>query len=140
MLSDIDSPQSQAIFKASGLEDAILTRAKKMTLLPAEQREKLLNECEEKLIELEKICNESFNGNKNILGAINIYRDGLKKIATTKAKLDLTSGVGNCEVCGNKITSHTDYPDMIYCQQCLNYISEARRRLESPEGFGFCFI
>jgi len=140
MLSDIDSPESQAIFKASKLEGAILSYTKKMTLVPTEERIVLQSKCEKKLIELEKIRNESFSDNETILEAIKLYRAGLKNIAISMAKLDLTSGDGNCEVCGNKITNLPNYPDMVYCQQCLNNTSEARRLLESPEGFGFCFI
>ncbi len=140
MLLDLDSPESKALLKASAIEDRILSLAKRMTLVPTGDREKLLGECKLELLKLEDINQKRFAGKKKISDAISSYEVGLVKLASHKASQNLTQGIGVCEVCETEITNLPKYPDMIYCQCCLNAIREARSVLESSEGFGFCYI
>jgi hypothetical protein len=55
MLSDLESQKNKAILDASIMEDGILSRAKRMTLVPTDEREALLIECESELSKLEEI-------------------------------------------------------------------------------------
>ena len=137
---DLDHPQTNWIFEASGLEGAVLTRAKKMTLVPTCERKDLLDEvfifCDDM-----KILNKKHFSNSNFINeAVDELYKACTDIANIDASKDMTDGTGNCEVCNTRITNLKGYSDMIYCDTCLTKTDVSRGKLESSEGFGTCWI
>ena len=137
---DINAPESNWIFKASGLQDAVLTRSKKMTLVETVKRLELLDEIFIICDDMKILNNKHFSNSQFINDAIEELYESCEIIANLTAKEDKTNGVGICEVCHNKITNLKQYQDMIYCSKCLDVTSEAREKLDSSKGFGTCWI
>lgn len=176
---DLDHPMSEHRFSASRAQDRVLNRAKRMTLVPTQERLKLLEECRKDLQEMRQINNAYFQESPFISSAIQELDDSLQKLATLKGgKIteDKSDGVGRCPACNSQITKFKtegltrayfervkplmkegkDVKDLIdlltprigergdywhiYCDNCLDLISSAREKLDSPEGFATCFI
>lgn len=137
---DIDDPESNWILKASNLQDAVLTRSKKMTLVETTKRLELLDEIRILCDDMKTLNNKHFSNSQFIKDAIEELYESCEKIANLKATEDKTKEIGICEVCHNKITNLKQYKDMIYCSKCLEVTSKAREKLDSSKGFGTCWI
>jgi hypothetical protein len=133
---DLKHPQTKWIFAASREEDAILSFAKLMTLLPTPQRQQILSRVARPIERLRQLNREQFGASSFIESAISDLGSGCHAIAglqSTESRLD---GHGNCPVCGSEIFDLPEYHGMPCCRRCLELIADARQRLESLEGFG----
>ena len=143
---NLDHPQSKHIFAASGLEDAILERAKKMTLVPSVRRRELQVECQQMLSKMRALNSEHFKDSPFISDAIDELDRCLVQLAELRGGSiveDMTAGEGCCATCGAQLTNFVPVPSMprsIYCSPCLQIIMPALTRLRSGEGFGTDFI
>jgi hypothetical protein len=139
---DLDHPQSEHIFTASRLEDAVLARAKTMTLSPSSRRLELLAECEQLLADLHILNQKHFGASDFIATTIDDLRRRLREVAELRdghITADRAIGEGDCASCGTKLTNFVFMPSLpreIYCSRCLDIIMPALQRLRSFEGFG----
>lgn len=144
---NLDHPMTKHIFTASGMEDFLLASSQRMTLLPSEQRVLLLADCLVVLDKMRRLNEEHFEASQFIVDAINEAQEALEQIAHLNAGNvveDKTSGKGDCAVCGSPITKFEVSPKsgryIILCRHCNEAFMNAKAKLESPEGFGTCFI
>jgi len=133
---DLNNPQSRWIMKASREEDAVLTFAKLMTLLPTSERQQLLARIARPIEHLRRLNREHFDSSSFIERAIADLEGGCRAVASFQSTESRLDGHGTCPVCGSVITDLPDYHDMTYCGPCLDTIADARQRLDSSEGFG----
>jgi|SRR5215469_7711517 len=143
---DLNHPQSQHTFAAARFENAILERAKKMTLVPSLRRRELLTECQQILDKMRALNAEHFQSSPFIFKAI----DELGRSFVQLAELcngniveDRSSGDGCCAACESPITNFVPVPGRprsIYCSPCLNIIMPQLSKLRSEKGFGTVFI
>ena len=128
------------------LEDAVLERAKKMTLGPSVRRRELQAECQQTLSEMRALNSDHFEGSIFISDAIDELGTRLSELAELRGGNileDRSSGEGCCAACGMQLTNFVPVPSMprsIYCSPCLQVIMPALSRLRSAEGFGTDFI
>jgi hypothetical protein len=146
---DLDHPMTKHIFAASGMEDFLLVSAQRMTLLPSKERLSLLENCLVVLDNMRRLNNKHFEASSSIANAIDEVQGALEHIAHLNGgsiEEDKTDGEGPCAACGTPITSWETCPAepwtrrIIFCQQCNEPFMKAKAKLESPEGFGTCFI
>ena len=67
---------------------------------------------------------EHFENSDQIIRLIIEYEAACEKIAglgNRQIVEDMTSGEGNCPVCGTKVTNLKEYADMIYCGKCMRF-------------------
>ena len=139
---DLNHPQSEHIFTASGLEDGVLVRAKSMTLSPSSRRLELLAECEPLLADLHTLNRDHFGASDFIATTIDDLRRRLHELATLRDGCiteDRSNGEGECAACSSKLVNFIPVPSLprsIYCGRCLDIIMPALLRLRSFEGFG----
>ena len=137
---DLKHPQTQWIFDASREDDAILSFAKLMTLLPTPQRQQLLQRIARPIVRLRRLNREHFGASPFIERAISDLEAGCQSIASLQSTESHLDGQGTCPVCGSAIKHLPEYHDMTYCGHCLSTIDDARKRLASSEGFGMWAI
>ena len=143
---NLNHPQSRHIFVASKLEDAVLERAKEMTLVPSVRRRELQAECQQMLNEMRTLNADHFEGSIFISEAIDELGRSLTELAELRGGNileDMSVGEGRCAACGTQLTTFVPVPSMhrsIYCSPCLEVIMPALSRLRSAEGFGTDFI
>lgn len=145
---DLNHPQTQYIFEASAIEDALKTRALQMSVLPSAKRLPLLEQCHYGLDELRRLNRDHFENSAFIAQTLDEAEAALNGIAQAgegKIIEDHSNGEGNCAVCGTPITKF--WPGVgprtyfiILCHPCNKPFMKAKEKLESPEGFGTCFI
>jgi hypothetical protein len=128
-------PQTKWIFAASRHDDAVLTLAKLMTLLPTIERQQLLGRIARHIERLHRLNREHFNASAFIERAISDLESACRSIANLQSGESRLDGRGTCPVCSSAITDLPDHDD-VYCARCLDIVSDARRRLDSSEGFG----
>jgi hypothetical protein len=133
---DLKHPQTQWIFDASREEDAILSFAKLMTLVPTPQRQQLLPRIARPIARLRRLNHEHFGGSSFIERAISDLEAGCQSIASLQSTESRLDGHGTCPVCASTIKHLPEYHDMTYCSHCLSKIDDARERLASSEAFG----
>jgi hypothetical protein len=146
---DLDHPMTEHIFAASGMEDLLMIRAQRMTVLPSKERLLLLADCIPVLDELRRLNDEHFEASLFISRAIDEAQAALEQIAHLNGgniTEDKTDGEGNCVACSTPITKWETFPGKSYnrhiilCQHCNEPFMKAKAKLESSKGFGTCFI
>jgi hypothetical protein len=145
---DLNHPQTKHVFAASNLEDSILTQAKRMTLIPSDQRLELFAECHNVFGKMRKLNSEHFKNSTFISIAIDELEQSLRRLAQLNDGLiteDRSSGEGCCPACGETITNFVAVPSRpesrsIYCSSCLKIIIPALSKLRSDAGFGTDWI
>ena len=146
---DLDHPMTKHIFAASGMEDILLISAQRMTLLPSKERVLLLADCLAVLGGLRRLNEEHFDASPFICGAIDEAQEALEQIAYLgggNILEDKTGGEGGCPACGTPITKFESFPGksysrpIVFCGHCNEPFMKAKAKLESPKGFGTCFI
>lgn len=80
---DLDHPQSEHIFAAAALEDAILTAAGRMVCAPAPERSKLLASCEEQFGAMRLLNADHFGASPFIASAIDDLQAAMRLLAET---------------------------------------------------------
>ena len=144
---DLDHPHTEHIFAAARLEDGLLKRAQRMTLLPTFERESLLLECFDVLDAMRRLNHDHFDASPFLDGSINEAERALKAITYlggANVVAGRSDGEGTCAVCGTKLTKFKPWADasewIICCDHCIAPFSTAREKLESLRGFATCAI
>lgn len=129
---DLNHPQTPFIFAMAREDDAVLSLAKKMTLVSTAEKAELFQKCQKHFSEMRKICSEGFKKSKKKSKTIDQLASEVKVLATTESTNDfLESWRGACcSVCGSEITDLEGYPDMIYCRTCLRVIDRGRAAVD----------
>ncbi len=135
------------IFAAGGLEESLLISAQWMTLLPSDMRLLVLADCLVALDKLRLLNQEHFQASRFLFKALDEAQSTLDGIAHLKGGsilVDRTEGEGSCAACETPLFKFGPIPGtdrvIIVCQTCAAPFMNALRKLESPEGFGTCFI
>ena len=137
---DLNHPQTPFIFAMAREDDAILSLAKKMTLVDTARKKELLETSLRHSAEMKKICDEGFKKTKKKHKAIELLESEITTLALVESTNDfLISWQGaECSVCKSEITNLEGYPDMIYCRTCLGIIDKGRSAVDSA--FDLCCI
>jgi hypothetical protein len=104
---DLDHPMTRHIFAASGAEDRVLERAKRMTVASSPQRLKLREACQADLEKMRQLNRGHFKASPFIFEAIDELEAALQTLATLRGGAiteDKSDGEGQCPGCGAKIT------------------------------------
>jgi hypothetical protein len=80
---DLDHPQTEHIFTAAGLEEAVLDGAKRIVAAQPSERRDLLARCEERIDRMHTLNSEHFEDSPSINQAINELRDALRVLAAS---------------------------------------------------------
>ena len=145
---DLDNLQTQYIFEASGLEDALKARAQQMSVLPSAKRWPLLEQCHLGLGEMRRLNREHFGNSAFIAQSIAEAEIALNNLAHAgggSIVADNSHGDGQCAVCGTAISKFevnigSHHRTLISCDSCLEPWWPVEQKLSSPAGFGTCFI
>ncbi len=148
---DLNHPQSEHIFKASALLDALLKCSQRMSVAPSGVRAELLTHASSRIDELRALGAERFPKSTAIQPA-------LDQLATVFVDLagkgggeltgDATEGDGPCPACGGDVMKFDamaiirgQSPQwIILCRTCTEPFSEPFRKLESGDSFCTMFI
>ncbi len=148
---DLNHPQTEHIFRASGLLGALLKCSQRMSVAPSVLRAELLAHANSRIEELRSLGTERFAKSTAI-------RPALDQLATAFADLaakgggeltdDATGGDGPCPACGGDVmkfdamaTIRGQSPQWIMlCRDCIEPFSEPFRKLESGDSFCTMFI
>ena len=144
---DLDHPMTPHIFAASGLIDAIIERARRMTVCPSIMRVDLYQQCQLCVEELRQLNHQHFQSKPAIDAALTDLSLGLGIIAglgNVSIVEDHSDGEGNCPACLTPIDKfdvtcgHGPNPSwIIMCRKCIEPIIESFYHLgRSRGGFG----
>lgn len=140
---DLDDPTSRQIVQASRLMDGVMVRGQRMTVSPSSVRTRLLDECIPLFAEMRDLARSGFAGESGaILRAIDDYEAGIRAVASLgggRIMEDRRDGKGNCQVCRSPI-KHFRGTNIVLCPKCDEHFMPAHSKLDSPEGFGTCYI
>ncbi len=82
---DLKHPQTQHIFAAARLEDAVLEAAKGILAADPSERERLLKQCEQRLDGMRTLNAEHFRNSPSIASAIDELQAALRILAESAA-------------------------------------------------------
>ncbi len=144
---DINHPMTTHVFRASHLVGGVTTLAYQMTVASSPIRRQLLQECLPIFDEVRALNQAHFGGSRFIARAIDEYETNVKLVASLgggQIVEDRRDGEGDCPHCGTKITKIPLTRDrkafVILCGECARLFRPALEKLDSPQGFGTCFI
>ena len=148
---DLNHPQSEHIFKASGLLDALLKCSQRMSVAPSAVRAELLTHASSRIEELRALGAERFATSTTIAPSLdqlsNVFVDLAGK-GDGELTADATDGDGPCPACDGDVmkfdamaTIRGQSPQLIIlCRKCTEPFSEPFRKLESGDSFCTMFI
>jgi len=82
---DLNHPQTEHIFTASGLEDAVLGGAKRIVAAQPSERHELLVWCEHRLDRMRTLNLEHFSNSASIASAINELHGAMRALAASES-------------------------------------------------------
>lgn len=117
-------------------DDAILSIAKRMTLVNTDQKIQLLEQSKKHFAEMKSILAQGWGKSKTKIAAIELLEQELAALAALPSTNDfVTDWRGKqCSVCGNAITNLEQYRDMLYCPKCLDVLSKGRDAVDQAFG------
>ena len=133
---DLEHPNTPHILAISREDDAILSIAKRMTLVSTDAKQHLLETSLTHFESMRSVTTNHWGASKAKLDAINLLQSNLQHLAALDSENDFaTDWQGKtCTVCSNAITNLKGYKDMIYCPQCLKTIEGGRRAVDKAFG------
>lgn len=137
---DGKDPRTEAVFQASGLTDAILNGAKRMTLRGQMARLAMLPAFRDRCDRLLTLNKQQFGDRAFVRDAVESLYNACATIANFQVKNEYTSTIGKCPCCDHEIVGAPKSPDENYCSTCLGPIREPLAKLDSSDGFGTCWI
>lgn len=130
-------------FRASALNDGIMSRGQKMSVSPSTVRSELLRECLPLFAEMRALARLRFSEQATfILAAVDEYEAAIRALAELhggQITEDRRSGAGSCPVCGTVITHYPEYK-IVLCGECDRPFMAAHEKLCSSEAFGTWLI
>jgi len=148
---DLNHPQSEHIFKASGLLGGLLQCSQRMSVVPSTVRVDLLPKAHSRIDDLRALAAEHFAKSATIAPALDELSSAftaLSNLSDGKLTTDSSDGDGPCPACGGEImkfdamaTIKGQSPQwIILCRNCTEPFSEPFRKLESGDAFCTMFI
>lgn len=133
---DLNHPDTPPTFAIAREDDAILSIAKRMTLISTEAKRELLVRASTHFAKMRKITADHWGESKQMLDAIDVLESDLRRLAALESKNDfVTDWRGkHCTVCTAAITNLEAYNDMLYCPNCLKVIDEGRNAVDQAFG------
>lgn len=133
---DLDHPDTPPTFAISREDDAILSIAKRMTLVSTEAKIELLAQAGPHFATLRSITIDHWGKSKPMLDAIDLLESDLRRLAGLESKNDyVTDWRGkHCTVCSSAITNLESYEDMLYCPTCVKVIDDGRDAVDQAFG------
>ena len=133
---DLNHPETKYIFAIAHQDDAILSIAKRMTLVDTETKQLLLPSAHGAISKMRQICIEGWKRRKDKMEALDLLHSQLSELAAIPSVNDYVTEWRdkNCTACGSKITSLESYKDMCYCPTCLKVIEAGRRGVDMAFG------
>jgi hypothetical protein len=131
MLDD-ESPMAKHILRSAVLESRILNLSKRMTLVPSEERLRLLAECRSAFAEMRSHAAAHYENYETIhvvVAELEVETERLAMLGNCMVTEDRTSGEGFCAVCNTPITNMREFQDMVYCGTCLDIVMPALGKL-----------
>ncbi|TWU52008.1 hypothetical protein [Rubripirellula reticaptiva] len=133
---DLDHPDTPPTFAISREGDAILSIAKRMTLVSTEAKQALLSRSIAHFAKMRSITIEHWGESKPKLDAIDLLQHDLQRLALQNSTNDFVNDWRGklCTVCGASITNLEKYSDMLYCPKCLDVIDGGRDAVDQAFG------
>lgn len=109
-------------------DDAILSIAKRMTLVTTDQKKQLLEQSRMHFAEMRSILAQGWGRSRKKAAAIELLEHELAVLSALPSTNNFEKDWRGkqCSVCENAITNLEHYPDMLYCPKCLELISKGR--------------
>ncbi|MET1079030.1 MAG: hypothetical protein ABWY06_13530 [Pseudomonas sp.] len=125
---DLNHPETKYTFAISGQDDAILSIAKRMTLVDTAAKKLLLPRAHEATSKMRQICIAGWGKRQGKLEAIDLLHLQIAELAATPSLNNYVTDWQDkvCTVCQSSITNLENYKDMCYCQKCLELIAGGR--------------
>ena len=125
-----------------------MMRAQAMSVAPSGKRRELGRECGAILERLRDLNREHFGDAEFVRDALNEAEGALQILAEAgdgRIVEDHSDGAGNCAVCGAAISRfEVGFGEfsraIVLCEPCAQPFMRVKAKLESPTGFGTCFI
>ncbi|QDU75002.1 hypothetical protein Pan97_20220 [Bremerella volcania] len=137
---DLDHPMSRFIVAVAREDDAILSIARRMTLVSTEAKRELLESANPHFTRMRELQREGWGESTEQTAAIVLLKQQLTHLAEIPSENDFypyRQGK-NCTVCSRPIENLKDYPDMVYCHACIAKIDSGREAVD--EAFGLFAI
>lgn len=133
---DLDHPDTPPTFAISREDDAILSIAKRMTLVSTENKAQLLAQAIPHFAAMRSITIDHWGESKPMLDAIDLLEADLRRLAGLESGNDyVTDWRGkHCTVCSSAITNLESHKDMLYCPECLKVIGDGRYAVDQAFG------
>lgn len=133
---DLDHPDTPPTFAISREDCAILSIAKRMTLVSTEAKQALFVQAATHFAVMRSITIDRWGKSKPMLDAIDVLESDLQRLAGLESKNDfLKDWRGECcTVCSSAITNLESHKDMLYCPTCLGVIDAGRYAVDRAFG------
>ncbi|MBL8814561.1 MAG: hypothetical protein JNL58_00930 [Planctomyces sp.] len=133
---DLNHPDTPPTFAISRENDAILSIAKRMTLISTEAKRELLDRALVHFAKMRLITMDHWSGSKPMLDTIDVLEADLRQLAALESKNNfVTDWKGKyCTACSAAITNLEAYNDMLYCPECLKVIDAGRNAVDQAFG------
>lgn len=137
---DLDHPLSRFIFAVAREDDAILSIAKRMTLVSTAAKSALLTSARPHFARMRELQVEGWGESSEQTAAIDFLEQQLAHLASIPSENDFYPDWQGktCTVCSHQIENLKGYSDMIYCRKCLALIDPGREAVD--EAFGLSYI
>jgi len=148
VMLDLDHHQTEHIFRASGLKDAVMKYGQEMSVSPSSVRFDLLTKCTPLFERMRSLAADHFAPDADhIISLVNDYERAITDLANLSSGQiteDHRDGEGYCPVCGTRITRVSarvaGFSDIIVCRTCSEPYMEFQIMLAAPEAFATMFI
>lgn len=128
MLDDLSHPGSRNIIAISREDDAILSIAKRMTLVSTIEKVELLSRAMTHISKMRRIQLGYWGESAEKSAAIDLLAKQLAELAAVESRNDFAADWRGkiCTACGAEISNLEGYEDMICCSPCLNLVFTGR--------------
>ena len=133
---DLNHPDTPLTFAIAREDGAILSIAKRMTLISTEAKRELLDRALAHFAKMRTITVEHWGRSKPKLDAIDVLESDLRRLAALESTNNFVIDWKgkHCTVCSAAITNLEGYNDMLYCATCLKVIDAGRNAVDQAFG------
>lgn len=133
---DLDHPLSRYVIAVAREDDAILSIAKRMTLVSTEAKRELLVSSQPHFARMRELQREGWGTSAEQTAAIDLLQQQLTTLAAIPSANDFYPAWQGktCTVCNRPIENLKGYADMVYCRGCIQYIDTGRQAVDQAFG------
>ncbi len=133
---DLDHPLSRYVIAVAREDDAILSIAKRMTLVSTEAKRELLASAQPHLVRMRELQREGWGTSAKQMAAIDLLQEQLTQLAAIPSENDFYPDWRGrtCTVCSRPIENLKGYADMVYCRGCIQHIDTGRQAVDQAFG------